>query len=378
MTPSAGQVGWVGSNEARGNHFGNSFLHAGTVQGQVFHGAIQFDLSRVPRGAPIRYAALSLTGLDDERLNRAGSGAWEVRWLDPQINADWSRKSFQDIHNAPVLQSILPPLDQADLAPQATNQFVLSADQLTLLQQALIDGQTSIAFRLDGPEAGGDDFFSWDTGYGPATLGTGPALLIVTGPAPATPPPLPTGDFVVVTSTPTPENVLTAAAIVEQATAQAAEIGTATPTPPNLRHRHADRRQLRHGRRPASAGRAAARRHRHDHARQRCRGDETGPLCHRRGPHHRHLHPHAGQPGHGHADSHLCRHHQHAHAGQRCGRAGPGHCPGHPRCARRAADRAAAVGRHRHAAGRARRANRNAGQRRHGRIPAASTPPSPP
>ena len=234
MTPSAGQVGWVGSNEARGNHFGDSFLHTGTVQGQVFHGAIQFDLSRLPRGAPIRYAALSLTGLNDERLNRAGSGAWELRWLDPQINADWSRKSFQDIHNAPVLQSILPPLDQANLAPQATNQFVFNADQLTLLQQALIDGQTSIAFRLDGPEAGGDDFFSWDTGYGPATLGTGPALLIVTGPAPATPPPLPTGDFVVVTSTPTPENVLTAAAIVEQATAQAAEIGTATPTPPNF------------------------------------------------------------------------------------------------------------------------------------------------
>ena len=234
VTPAAGQVGWVGSNEARGNHFGDSFLHAGTVQGQIFHGAIQFDLSRLPRGAPIRYAALSLTGLNDERLNRASSGAWEVRWLDPQINAEWSRKSFQDIHNAPVLQSILPPLDQSGLAPQAVNQFVLSADQLALLQQALIDGQTAIAFRLDGPEVGGDDFFSWDTGYGPATLGSGPALLVVTGPAPATPPPLPTGDFVVVTSTPTPENVLTAAAVVERATVQASEIGTATSTPPNL------------------------------------------------------------------------------------------------------------------------------------------------
>ena len=164
VTPSAGQAGWVGSEEARGNHFGDSFLHTGTVQGQVFHGAIQFDLSRLPRGAPIRYAALSLTGLNDERLNRTGTGAWEVRWLDPQINANWGRKSFQDIHNAPVLQSLLPPLGQAGLAPLATNQFVLSAEQLNLLQQALIDGQTSIAFRLDGPEAGDDDFFSWDTG----------------------------------------------------------------------------------------------------------------------------------------------------------------------------------------------------------------------
>ena len=48
VTPAAGQVGWVGSEEARGNHFGDSFLHAGTVQGQIFHGAIQFDLSRLP------------------------------------------------------------------------------------------------------------------------------------------------------------------------------------------------------------------------------------------------------------------------------------------------------------------------------------------
>ena len=234
VTPAAGQVGWVGSEEARGNHFGNSFLHAGTVQDQIFHGAIQFDLSRLPRGAPIRYAALSLTGLNDERLNRAGSGAWEVRWLDPQVNADWSRKNFQDIHNAPVLQSILPPLGQANLAPLATNQFVFNGDQLGLLQQALVDGKASIAFRLDGPQGGGDDFFSWDSGYGPATRGSGPALLVVTGPAPATPPPLPTQDYVVVTSTPTPANVLTAAAIVEQATAQATQIGTATPTPPNL------------------------------------------------------------------------------------------------------------------------------------------------
>jgi hypothetical protein len=39
---------------------------------------------------------------------------------------------------------------------------------------------------------------------------------------------------VVVTSTPTPENVLTAAAIVAQMTADATLIGTATPPPPNL------------------------------------------------------------------------------------------------------------------------------------------------
>jgi hypothetical protein len=234
VTPAAAQAGWVASDEARGNHWGDSFLHTGVVQGQIFHGAIQFDLARVPRGAPIRYAALTLTGLDDDRLDRTANNAWSLRWLAPAINENWSRASFQDIHNAAVLQTILPPLSQADLAPFAANQFVFSEPQLRLLEQALVDNQTQIAFRLDGPEVGDDDLFTWDSGYGPATQGSPPELLIVAGPPPATPPPIPTEDYIVVTSTPTPANVLTAAARVVQATAQAETTGTVTPTPPNL------------------------------------------------------------------------------------------------------------------------------------------------
>ena len=38
-TPAAGLAGWVSSGESRGNHFGDSFLHAGTVQDQLFHSA---------------------------------------------------------------------------------------------------------------------------------------------------------------------------------------------------------------------------------------------------------------------------------------------------------------------------------------------------
>ena len=234
VVPSASQAGWVASSESRGNHWGDSFLHTGVAQGQIFHGALQFDLSRVARGAPLRFAMLSLTGLDDDRLNRSANNAWSLRWLAPEINEQWSRASFQDIHNAAVLQTILPPLGQAELAPFAANQFVFDAGQLRLLEQALIDNNLQIAFRLDGPEIGADDLFTWDSGYGPATQGSPPELLLVAGPPPATPPPIPTEDYVVVTSTPTPANVLTAAALVVQATAQAETTGTVTPTPPNL------------------------------------------------------------------------------------------------------------------------------------------------
>lgn len=233
VAPQAAAVGWVSSNEARGNHLGDSFLHAGVVQGNIFHGVLQFDLSRVPRGAPIRSAALTLTGLDDSRLDRDSSDSWQVRWLAPEINEAWSRHNFQDIHNAPVQQTILPALRQDSLAPFAVNQFVFDQAQLALLQQALIDNQTLAAFRLDGPLGGPDSMFTWDSGYGPASRQNMPGLWIVTGPAPATPPPVPTQDYIVVTSTPTPANVLTAAAERLTAEASAAQAGTATPTPRN-------------------------------------------------------------------------------------------------------------------------------------------------
>lgn len=234
LSPAASQAGWVSSAQERGNQFGDSFLHTGVVDGQIFHGALQVDLARVPRGAPLRYAALYLTGLDDNRLARDVNSAWSLRWLDPAINEQWSRLDFQDIHNAAVFQTLLPPLTPADLAPLVQNQFVFSPEQLRLLEQALLDNQTQLALRLDGPEAGANSLFAWDSGYGAASQGSPPLLLVVAGPPPATPPPIPTADYIVVTSTPTPANVLTAAAILLQATAQAAELGSATPTPRNL------------------------------------------------------------------------------------------------------------------------------------------------
>lgn len=234
ITPAASAAGWVGSSEARGNHFGDSYLHTGVFDGEVIHGAVQFDLSRVQRGAPIHSAVLELTGLDDSRLNLQGSGVWEVRWLAPEINEDWSRRNFQDIHNAPVLQALVPPVGQAELAPLAVQRFELSQEQLALLQKALVDEQYLIAFRLDGPETGADNLFSWDTGYGPATRDNKPRLILVIGPPPPTPPAVPTRDYIVVTSTPTAENMLTAAAMAQTATAFATMVGTPAPTPRSM------------------------------------------------------------------------------------------------------------------------------------------------
>ena len=233
VTPQAEAVGWVTSGEARGNHLGDSYLYTGIYTDELYHGVMQFDLSRVPRGAPIHAASLVLTGLEDDRLAAQSQASWQVRWLDSVINEDWSRMTFQSIHNADVAQTILPVVNSTELAPYAVNEFVLDATQIALLQQAIVDEQYQVAFRLDGPETGANDVFAWDSGYGPASRGNPPVLRLVTGPAPATPPPVPTQEFVVVTSTPTPASVLTAAAIRRTEVAVSLRIGTATPIPRN-------------------------------------------------------------------------------------------------------------------------------------------------
>ena len=56
VTPQAEAVGWVTSGEARGNHLGDSYLYTGIYTDELFHGVMQFDLSRVACGAadPLR------------------------------------------------------------------------------------------------------------------------------------------------------------------------------------------------------------------------------------------------------------------------------------------------------------------------------------
>jgi hypothetical protein len=238
LPPLQAEVGWVVSNEARGNHFGDSYLYSGFFDGQIYTGAFRFDLSTVPRGASIRTAVVRLTGLREDRLarqlDRTAGGAWLLRMLTADLDLDqgWRRRNFQEIFNAQIQETLPPVLTDQDLALGRVNQFELSPAQIKLIEQLVIDNpQPAISFRLDGPLVGPDNLFAWDTGYGPESKGNGVALILNVGQPPATPP---LYDYVVVTSTPTPENVVTAAAIAMQQTADARLFGTATPLPPNL------------------------------------------------------------------------------------------------------------------------------------------------
>jgi hypothetical protein len=228
LVPEPGAAGWVASDEERGNHFGDSFLYSGVFDGVVYHGAMQFDLSLIPRGATIHVAVLELAGLDAARLG--GPGTWEVRLLSPEADAGWPQQTYQGIHNAPVEWTLVPALAHTELEPDGWYAFELPPALLQALEQRLIDERYAVSFRIDGPLSGENNVFAWDTGYGPASEGHKPRLLLSVGAPPRTPVASGTPSFVVVTSTPTPANVVTAAARARTATAVANTTGQPTPT----------------------------------------------------------------------------------------------------------------------------------------------------
>ena len=231
------RVGWVVSGE-EGNHFGEAHLYTGVLEGNVYHGAFQFDISFIAPGSSIHYAAVELTGLDGQRLEDGGS--WSLQMLGTDVDPEWPLHDFDRIHQASVAHTLSLILSSVELSREETHVFVLNVDQRTELEKRIARGVVS--FRLDGPASGADNLFSWDTGYGTESLGKGPILRLAVAPPPVPVTPegqriaglgTPTPTYVILTPVPTPENILTVAADALTATAWATMVGTPTPLPLN-------------------------------------------------------------------------------------------------------------------------------------------------
>ena len=222
LAPEARAAGWVASDEGSGNHLGDSYLYSGVFDGVIYHGIIQFDLSAVPAGAKIHAGVLEVTGLD--RLRVVDGGVWEARILSDS-DLEWGGITYQMIHSAPVEWALAPALSSSELQVGRVNGLALPAEVLQGIEERLLEGKTTLSIRFDGPLAGRNNVFAWDAGYGPATRGNAPRIVLNVGPAPDAPLATSTPSYVVVTSTPTPGNVLTAAAMVQTATAAARRTG---------------------------------------------------------------------------------------------------------------------------------------------------------
>ncbi|MDQ3248610.1 MAG: hypothetical protein M3Q45_05310, partial [Chloroflexota bacterium] len=231
LNPNPGNVGWWVSNDPRRAYLGDSFLYAGVLGNDTRVAAAHFDLSSVPRGAPLRQVTLRLTGLRSEGMTTDAQGTWLIQLIGENALKSLGGVDFLTLYSAPASITLQPELAPADLAVDQVNEWTLDANALDWLAQQLLDGARSLTVRILPGSAGTNSLFAWDSGAGSQSNGNPPGLLISIGPPPPTPPALPTRPVVVATLTPVPQNVLTVVAQNLLATGVAQTTGTYTPMP---------------------------------------------------------------------------------------------------------------------------------------------------
>ncbi|MFO7633015.1 MAG: hypothetical protein R6W76_10760, partial [Caldilinea sp.] len=232
LTPLSGGAGWWDSSDAVQVGLNDSFLYAGVYGEESLLSAVRFNLNRIPRGAPILSGEVQLNGLADERLNAGADGLWRVQLIPENELANLIGADFMMVYSA-AAPITLRELRTQDLGRDRLNTWQLDPATLRWLEEQRVIGAESIIVRITASTNDtGDTLFAWDSGLGQKTAGVPPALVFDVGPPPATPPPLPTYEYLVATFTPVPENVLTVVALQNTATAVAETIGTYTPVPP--------------------------------------------------------------------------------------------------------------------------------------------------
>ena len=212
FAPNPDRTGWIGSKDLA-PHWREVNLHSGVYQGQTFIGLIQFDLRSLAPGSKILYAALEMTGRGAVFLGETGEWKWEL--VDARATLNWGNESYDRIVQPPAVTTLGKPLAAQELAVGLTNRFVFTPEQLKLLEEQLEVG--TINLRVRGPSEGADNLFTWEALAG----SSGPTLYLVVVPAP----------FVVVTITPTAENVFAAATVLAQQTQSVKQFGTPPPSP---------------------------------------------------------------------------------------------------------------------------------------------------
>jgi hypothetical protein len=232
LRPSTSNAGWwIDSDPTQGN-LNDSFLYSGALGGATYIGAARFDLSRIPRGAPLLTGSLTLTGLRDEQLDRNAPISWLVQLIGENELAELVGSNFMMVYSAPAAITLLPQLAADQVGVDVINTYALDSNALRWLEQMRLDGATSVVVRiLPNTDTANTALFGWDSGLGAISKGNGPLLELAAGPGPTATPPLPTREFVVATFTPVPANVLTVEAEQQIATAVAATTGTYTPMP---------------------------------------------------------------------------------------------------------------------------------------------------
>lgn len=214
------QTGWIGSGEQKA-HWGDRNLHVGKFRGQVYQSLMYFDVTSLPPGSKVLFGEVDITGLG--RDNLGANGAWKLNLLKPDLISGWTDHAVSEFSDSGVDAQIGTPLSPSDLDVGQVNQFRFSSDQLPLIEEAINDTPV-LTFRLDGPPKDApDSLFTWDGVGLDLKAGGHPTLRLVAIP----------GQLTIITNTPTPVNVLTAAVQLKTVNAIVSQNGTPTPFPRN-------------------------------------------------------------------------------------------------------------------------------------------------
>jgi len=216
LSPNPELSGWMTSSEPA-PRWGDRLLLAGTLRNDSYSSVITFDFPNLAPGTEILYGALELTGHDAAQLGN--SGVWQLELMDGAQVKNWSDASADAIASAPALAVVGNPFAARELGADRTNDFILNPQDLALLETQLDYGHVTFRLRAVGTE--GDSLFVWNGDSGASNGLDVPTLYLV-----ATLKPL-----IVITNTPYPTNVFTAAAQAIKATADARKYGTPTPFP---------------------------------------------------------------------------------------------------------------------------------------------------
>lgn len=233
LTPGNNSAGWWMSNDNRRNHINDAFLYAGQRGGETYIAALRFDLRPVARGAELVHGELRLTGARADNVASVSATVpttWQIQFIAEEALPNPASTDFLTLFSAPAALTLSPAITASVLAVGGANTWQLDATAKAWLQEQLLLGATAFTMRITANTNSQESLFAWDSGSG-TTAGNGPLLLLSTGPAPATPPLLPTKPFLVATPTRVPANVLTAVALNTTATAVAVTTGTYTPVP---------------------------------------------------------------------------------------------------------------------------------------------------
>ncbi|MFN8472916.1 MAG: S8 family serine peptidase [Anaerolineae bacterium] len=171
IPPLAAYAGWVVSYEQRGNHLGDDDMYVGVYDGAQYVGALQFDLSAIPPGAQVNWATLFLMGRSNRYTIQGGD--FKTTLLASSADSLWPSLTFTGLQNAPASVTLQPVLHGEDLVVGPPYFYRFEPGALAELGQRA--GTTRrLSFRLEGPSAGDDNLFSWNSGAD----GAGPILTV--------------------------------------------------------------------------------------------------------------------------------------------------------------------------------------------------------